>query len=135
MCFTKKTHSYGIVRFQTDLLSNIMKKYYHRKLIRDKIPKKIEKAGGAFKTKILREYEFEKELKKKLLEESKELIKAPRNKLLNELADVLELTKSIASHYKIPFSKVEKFRRKKRTKVGGFKKKLFLIWSDEDERK
>src|SRR4030043_115986 len=68
-------------------------------------------------------------LKKKLVEESRELTDAPKEELLNELADVLELTKSIASHYKIQFSKVEKFQEEKRKKRGGFKKKLFLIWS------
>ena len=105
------------------------KKYYHQKLIRDKIPEKIKSTGDDYKTRILGKVEFEKELKKKLVEESKELFKTSKEELLNELADVLELTKSIASHYKIPFSRVEKFQEEKRKKRGGFKKKLFLIWS------
>jgi predicted house-cleaning noncanonical NTP pyrophosphatase (MazG superfamily) len=104
-------------------------KYYHRKLIRDKIPETIEESGGKYKTRVLGKVEFEKELKKKLVEESKELAIAPKEELLNKLADVLELTKSIASHHKIPFSKVERFQEEKRKKRGGFKKKLFLIWS------
>ena len=105
------------------------KKYYHQKLIRDKIPEKIKESGDNYKTRVLGKVEFEKELKKKLVEESKELAKAPKDSLLSELADVLELTKSIALHLKIPFSKVEKFQEEKRKKRGGFKKKLFLIWS------
>jgi predicted house-cleaning noncanonical NTP pyrophosphatase (MazG superfamily) len=105
------------------------KKYYHKKLIRDRIPEKIKASGDDYKTKVLNKLEFEKELKKKLVEESKELKKAPREDLINELADVLELIKSIAMHYKIQFSKVEKFQEEKRKKRGGFKKKLFLIWS------
>ena len=105
------------------------KKYYHKKLIRDKIPGIIKKSGEDYETRVLGKAEFEKELKKKLTEESKELAKAPKVKLLNELADVLELTKSIASYYKIPFSKLEKFQEDKRKKRGGFRKKLFLIWS------
>ena len=105
------------------------KKYYHQKLIRDKIPEKIKEAGGDYEVRILDGKEFEKELKKKLVEESKELSKAPKEELLNELADVLELTKSIASHFKIHFSKVEKFQEEKRDKRGAFKKKLFLVWS------
>jgi predicted house-cleaning noncanonical NTP pyrophosphatase (MazG superfamily) len=107
-----------------------MKKiYYHKKLIRDNITEKIKAAGGNYKTRVLGKAEYEKELKKKLVEESKELIDAPKEELLNELADVLELTKSIASHYKIQFSKVEKYQEEKRKKRGGFRKKLFLIWS------
>ena len=109
------------------------KKYYHRKLIRDKIPEKVREAGGDCEVRVLDKAEFEKELKKKLVEESKELAKASKKGLLNELADVLELTKSITSHYKIPFSKVEKFQEEKRKKRGGFKKKLFLVWSTEKQ--
>jgi len=105
------------------------KKYYHQKLIRDKIPEKIKVSGDNYKTRVLGKVEFEKEIKKKLVEESKEAAYAPKEELLNELADVLELAKSIASHYKIPFSRVEKFQEEKRQKRGGFKKKLFLIWS------
>lgn len=102
---------------------------YHNKLIRDKIPKIIKANKHESKTKVLSKEEFEKELKKKLLEETKELIKAPKKELLNELSDLLELIKSIASHYKIDFQKVEKYQIEKRKKCGGFKKKLFLIWS------
>lgn len=107
----------------------LKKKYYHQKLIRDKIPKFIKASGDTYLTRVLRKSEFEKELKKKLVEESKELVKAPKESLLNELADVLELTKSAASHFQIPFSKLEKFQAEKRKKRGGFKKKLFLVWS------
>jgi len=107
----------------------MQKKYYHQKLIRDKIPEKIKKSGGDYKIKVLGKAEFEKELKRKLLEESKEIAKAPKEELLNELADILQLTKSIASYYKIPFFRVEKFQEEKRQKSGGFKKKLFLVWS------
>lgn len=112
-----------------------MKKYYHRKLIRDKIPQKIEENGGKYETRILGKVEFEKELKKKLIEEAKELTKAPKNEILNELADVLELIKSIASHHKIPFSKVENFQKRKRRKIGGFVNKIFLTWSNQEPGK
>jgi len=105
------------------------KKYYHKKLIRDKIPEIIENAGGDYKIRVLNKKEFEKELKKKLIEEAKELSKAPEEKVLNELADVLELLKSISSFYKIDFKKVERKQIKKRKERGGFKKKLFLLWS------
>lgn len=105
------------------------KKYYHQKLIRDKIPEAIKTSGNDCETRVLGKAEFEKELKKKLVKEAKELAKATKENLLNELADVLELTKSIASHYKIPLSEVEKYQKEKRKKKGGFKKKIFLNWS------
>lgn len=105
------------------------KKYYHRKLIRDLIPKLIKASGGEFKTRVMRRMEFEKELKKKLLEEVKEAIKAKKDELPNELADVLEIIKTMASHYKISFNDIQKTQIEKSKKRGGFKKKLFLIWS------
>ena len=67
-----------------------------------------------------------------MLEETDELVKAPKKYLINELSDVLELIKSIASHYKINFKKVEKNQIDKRKKRGGFKKKIFLIWSTKE---
>lgn len=108
-----------------------MVKTYYNKLIRDKIPKVITQKGGRYKTRVLLTKEFEKELKKKLLEESKELLEAPREELLSELADVLEVLKSIALHHKIDFRTVEKYRIQKKKERGGFLKKLFLVWSTD----
>jgi predicted house-cleaning noncanonical NTP pyrophosphatase (MazG superfamily) len=110
-------------------VTNMKKKYYHQKLIRDRIPERIKETGDVGEIRVLGKVEFGKELKRKLIEESKELAEAPKKELLNELADVLELTRSVASHFKIPFFKVEKFRAEKRKKRGGFKKRLFLVWS------
>ena len=108
-----------------------MKKVYYRKLIRDNIPEIIKSKGGEYKIKTLQKREFEKELRKKLLEESKELLEAPKKEVINELSDVLEIIKSIASHHKIDFKKIEKNQIKKRKERGGFLKRLFLIWSSD----
>ena len=105
------------------------RKYYHQKLIRDRIPEFIKACGDEFETKVMDNSEFEKELKKKLVEEAKELAHASKESLLNELSDVLELVKSIASQYKIKFQEIDRYQIEKRKKRGGFKKKLFLIWS------
>jgi len=109
----------------------MIKKYFHNKLIRDKIPEVIKASGGEGKIIELSPKRFENELKKKLVEESREVVKADKNEILNELADVLELTKSIGDHYKIKFSTIEKAQEEKRKKRGGFKKKLFLVWSTQ----
>ena len=47
------------------------------------------------------------------------------------MADVLELLKSIAEFYKIDFELIEEKQVKKKKERGGFKKKLFLIWSSQ----
>ena len=109
-----------------------MKKVFHKKLIRDKIPQVIEASGDKYEVRVMRKREFERELKKKLVEEAKELIEVKRKDLLNEMADVLELLKSIAEHYKIDFKLVEEKQVKKRKERGGFKKRLFLIWSSQE---
>lgn len=106
-----------------------MKKVFHKKLIRDKIPQVIEASGDKYEVRIMGKREFEKELRKKLVEEAKELIEVKKKDLLNEMADVLELLKSIAEFYKIDFELVEEKQVKKRKERGGFKKRLFLIWS------
>lgn len=105
------------------------KKYFHQKLIRDKIPQIIKKEGDIGKVEVLSEKRYEEELRKKLIEEAKEASIAPKEELLNELADVLELVKSIGSLYKIQFRKIEEYQKAKRIKRGGFNKKLYLVWS------
>lgn len=111
-----------------------MKKYFHQKLIRDKIPKFIEVSGDKYEIRVMEKKEFEKELKKKLVEEATELVKAKRENLLNEMADVLELLKSIASFYKISFREVTEKQISKRKERGGFKRRLFLIWSSKQSK-
>ena len=106
-------------------------KKYHRKLIRDRIPEVINSTGGQFETRILDEKEFERELKKKLIEESKELNEASDKGILNELADILELVKSIGAQYNISFRIIQQTQVKKRKERGGFKKKLYLVWSSQ----
>lgn len=107
------------------------KKYYHRKLVRDRIPEIIESKGGSYKAKLLNTKEFRRFLRKKLAEEAKELVGARKNELVNELADVLQLIKSIAELESIPFKSIESKRKKKEKKVGAFKKQIFLVWSDK----
>ncbi len=96
----------------------------------------MRKSGDDFETRVLGKAEFEKELKRKLVEESKEVAGAPKEELLNELADVLELTKSIASHHKIPFSKVEQFQEERRKNGNGGRytrsyKPVKLVYKEE----
>ncbi|MEC9484827.1 MAG: nucleoside triphosphate pyrophosphohydrolase [Candidatus Izemoplasma sp.] len=55
----------------------------YNKLVRDGIPDIIEKAGKNCKTKILSDSEYVHELKRKLIEESQELIEAKTQKILS----------------------------------------------------
>lgn len=109
-----------------------MKRRYYHKLIRDKIPDIIKRRNATPKTSLLDATRFRKALKEKLIEEAQEVLKEEAQKnILDELADVLQLTESIAKDYGIPFRIVEKKKKQKRRERGGFEKRLFLEYIDE----
>ncbi len=110
-----------------------MERVYHRKLVRDGIPEKIEASGGKYEVRVMEQTEFERELKRKLAEEAGELEKARREDLPEELADLLEILKSLAEHYGINWQVVEETQAAKAEKRGRFKKRLFLIWSTPED--
>lgn len=107
------------------------KKYYHGKLIRDKIPEIIQSKGDLYEARILKVREYRKLLRKKLMEEARELVGAQRDELLKELADVLQVIKSVAEFEGISFKAIEEKRKKREKERGAFKKRIFLIWSNK----
>ena len=102
----------------------------YNKLVRDRIPEIIIKNGGSPKTTTLNDVDYQTKLKEKLVEEATELL-AEKEDVLNELADVLELVISIGKNHGLKYSEIEKKRKSKNTKRGGFKKRIFLEWVDE----
>ncbi len=104
-----------------------MKIIKYNKLIRDKIPQIIKRNNAIPKLILLNQKRFAEELKKKLVEESKEIQEASGKKeVLNELSDVLEIIQTVARIEKIRWSEVEKKRKIKAKERGGFKKRVFL---------
>lgn len=108
-----------------------MERYSHNKLIRDKIPEIIKANGDQCEVRVMGEEEFERELRRKLAEEASELMETSREDLVNEMADVLELLKAITDFYGIEFQQVEQEQARKKEKRGGFRKRLFLVWSSK----
>lgn len=103
-----------------------MEKIYN-KLVRDKIPEIIENNGEIPIIRKLDDEEFKLELKRKLLEEYNEVIKAQTaDELLEELADMLEIIATISQLENSNLSSVISIMNEKRQKRGGFSKKLFL---------
>lgn len=97
------------------------------KLVRDKIPDIIKSNGENSITRVLEDEEYRKELYKKLLEETDEVIKSQNvEETLEELADVLEVLKSIAELENKSLNDVIKISEQKRLKRGGFEKRIFL---------
>ncbi|MFT8320477.1 MAG: nucleoside triphosphate pyrophosphohydrolase [Bacillus sp. (in: firmicutes)] len=100
----------------------------HNKLVRDKIPEIIEKTGKNFKTRILSDEEYIKELKEKSFEELREYMEAAdRDNALEELADVLEIVNAFAVYHQSSMEEIEQIRKKKSEERGGFKEKVYLI--------
>lgn len=111
-----------------------MKKIYYNKLIRDRIPEKILKKGSRLKTRKLGPKEFEEELRKKVAEEAGGIV-AARSKveLLDELADLRVVIDELKRFKKINSRETgASYQKNVRTK-GGLKKRVFLIWSSDDD--
>lgn len=103
-----------------------MEKIYN-KLVRDKIPEIIENDGETPVVRVLKDNEYKKELEKKLKEEYEEVLLAKDKKeRLEELADMLEVIRTLALLEDEDIQSVINIMDKKREKRGGFTKKLFL---------
>jgi len=99
----------------------------YNKLVRDNIPKIIEKDGKKFKSRILNDEEYELELRRKLIEEATELSEAKtEEEKIYELADIYEIIEYILMVNNIDKRKVDTIRIKKNMKNGSFEDKIFL---------
>ncbi len=109
-----------------------MKKVYYNKLIRDKIPERIKEHGGDFRIKTLSKRDFLEELIKKVGEESDGLLSAKNKKgIVEELGDVLDVIDEIKKTLKIKSSELAGSRKEAFIRKGGFRKKIFLVWSSD----
>lgn len=107
-------------------------KYVYNKLVRDNIPEEINKMNGRkCNWKILDEEEYLKELDKKLFEEAHEFIEEHS---IEELADLIEVISSLMQAKNISIEQVEKARKDKKNKKGGFENKIYLIDVEEEKR-
>jgi len=94
-----------------------------QKLVRDQIPKIIEKSGRICRVRILEDAEYFLELKKKLVEEVNEFFTETN---LEELADIVEVTYALAKTIGHDVKKLDEVRLKKNAERGSFEQKLFL---------
>ena len=105
------------------------------KLVRDNIPDIIASNGEESVTRILEDDEYKAELYKKLLEEANEVISSKNSdETIEELADVLEILRSIAELNGKKLEDIIEMANQKRLKRGGFQKRIFLekTYSKED---
>ena len=103
-----------------------MKRVFN-KLVRDNIPNIIESNNECAVTRILNDEEYRSELYKKLQEETNEVINAKNTKdVVEELADVLEVLRSIGELEHMNLDAIIEVANQKRLKRGGFEKRIFL---------
>ncbi len=98
----------------------------HQKLVRDRIPEIIL---GNNKIPIIRQLddeEYQKELEKKLFEETQEVVAADAAEKAEELADVIEVIQALALLNGKSLADIIALAEAKRKKRGGFQQKLFL---------
>lgn len=95
----------------------------YNKLVRDNIPEIMINNGAKPVTRVLDDNEYYYELKKKLLEETKEFLESDN---IEEIADIEEVVLAILKYKNRTFEEVEKIRQNKANKRGAFEKKLYL---------
>ena len=96
------------------------------KLVRDFIPKIIKENGEIPIIKILNDQDYKKELEKKLLEESYEVINASGEDRIEELADLLEVMIALGALEGKTLKDILLLQESKREKRGAFEKKVYL---------
>lgn len=97
------------------------------KLVRDNIPEMMKALGAKLTCKNLPFDDYVRELKKKLLEESHEvLISNNKEELIEEIADVFEVLYNLMSANNISHDDVEAVRISKNESKGSFKKARFI---------
>ena len=102
---------------------------YH-KLVRDRIPEIIEKSGKCPVYSILSDEAYLAKLDEKLNEE---LAEYQESKSMEELADLLEVIRAVATARGSSIEEVEAIRRDKAAKRGGFEKKILLTEVTTDD--
>jgi|LakMenEpi03Aug12_release.lakeMendotaPanAssembly.Ray.scaffolds.fasta_scaffold343300_1 predicted house-cleaning noncanonical NTP pyrophosphatase (MazG superfamily) len=96
------------------------------KLVRDRIPEMIRNSGRVASTRILTEDEYLDALLMKLIEEAEEAKKSPPELLLEELADLTEVTYALLEYLSVSLDELEIVRLEKSRNRGGFSKRIWL---------
>lgn len=99
----------------------------YNKLVRDNIPEIIQVTGKSYTISTLDEARYIEELKKKLVEESLE-VRASESleKVVEELADVLEVIDAIQKALCIRRTDIQCARNRKAQRNECFEKRIFL---------
>lgn len=103
----------------------IMERTYN-KLVRDNIPGIIISKEETPVTRILNDEEYKKALEDKLYEEYEEVISAGGSERCEELADMIEVLRSLAKLENRSLEEILSLAEEKRAERGGFDNRVFL---------
>lgn len=107
-----------------------MSRAYYNKLVRDRIPERIQSNGGTYMIRRLAPHEHLPALDAKLREELDEYLDGHDPE---ELADLLEVIFASAEAIGCSREKLEQFRQEKLAKAGGFEEHILLISATDKE--
>ena len=110
-----------------------MARQFHNKLVRDRIPDIIRRAGKDCATEPLLDHAYQQALRDKLEEEAQEVATAPPATLVQELADLYEVIDSLLATHSISDSAVRAEQQRRRTERGGFEQRIWLHWTEDEE--
>ena len=109
-------------------------KKYHNKLVRDNIPTIIQNNDKKCKIRYLNDSDYLIELKKKLVEEAKEVQSASNKKeIIEELADVYEIISYLKQIYHISEDELSIIKENKADKNGRFENKIYLEYVESED--
>ena len=133
--WVKTGERFDTVAIMTDFkhtVTNLPEENEYPKLIRDKIPEIIKAHDGRdVQVETLSGEEFEKQLRRKMIEEASELAAADTDDhLLEEIADVQELIDEIIEFKGYTHEQAKVVQDQKRDKRGGFKKRLLMLGNE-----
>ncbi len=98
----------------------------YRKLVRDRIPEIIQADGRRPVTRVLDKASYHQALLAKLTEEAQEAARATADDLPGELADVLEVLRALTGTTGMTWPQLIATANDKRSRRGGFTKRIFL---------
>jgi predicted house-cleaning noncanonical NTP pyrophosphatase (MazG superfamily) len=106
----------------------------HEKLVRDRIPEILDRAGVRYAVVPLAPEAFRERLRAKVSEEANEVAAAAsRGELVDEIADLCEVLASLMALHGIAAADVEAARQRRASERGTFDARLSLLWTESGE--
>jgi len=114
-----------------------MRRVYYNKLVRDRIPEKIDAKEEAYEVREIADTaEYQQELLKKVKEEASALAHVTdRFEFLAEYADLMVVLDALTAHMEFSEADIKTALSENVEKKGLYKKRLFLHWSEDSTYK